>query len=135
MKTPKQLHREAKQLFRLCLVGGLLDEARVREAVQMVLAANRRGGFVLLTYFRQLVKLERARHRAEVESASSLPASLQTTIVGNLERLYGPGMNTSFALNPALIGGMRIRVASDVYDGSVRGGLTSLEKSFWNENL
>jgi F-type H+-transporting ATPase subunit delta len=33
-------------------------------------------------------------------------------------------------LNPALIGGMRIQVSSDVYDGSVRAGLESLQKSF-----
>jgi F0F1-type ATP synthase delta subunit len=29
-----------------------------------------------------------------------------------------------------LIGGMRIRVGSDVYDGSVQSGLAALEKSF-----
>ena len=30
----------------------------------------------------------------------------------------------------ALIGGLRIRVGSDVYDGSVRAGLAALEKHF-----
>ena len=44
--------------------------------------------------------------------------------------MYGPGISTSFAHNPALIGGMRIHVGSDVYDGSVRAGLDALEKSF-----
>jgi F0F1-type ATP synthase delta subunit len=29
-----------------------------------------------------------------------------------------------------LIGGVRIQVGSDVYDGSVRAGLAALEKSF-----
>jgi F-type H+-transporting ATPase subunit delta len=129
MKNSKQLRREAKQLFRSCLVGGLLDEARVRKAVQMVLAANRRGGFVLLTYFRRLVKLERLRHQAEVESAAPLSAALQANIQANLERRYGPGITTSFVLNSALIGGVRIQVASDVYDGSVQYGLASLESS------
>jgi len=130
MKATKQLRREAKQLFRLCLVGGLLDEARVRKTVEEIIEANHRGGFTLLSYFRRLVKLERARHTAEVESATALPAALQADILSDLERVYGPGMSTSFALNPALIGGMRIRAGSDVYDGSVQAGLASLKKSF-----
>jgi F-type H+-transporting ATPase subunit delta len=44
--------------------------------------------------------------------------------------VYGPRLVTTFAESPALIGGMRIRVGSDVYDGSVKAGLTALEKSF-----
>ncbi len=130
MKNPKQLRREAKQLFRVCMVNGLLDEGRVRQAVQKVLEAKRRGGLTLLSHFQRLVKLELSRHTAEVESATSLPAVLQASILSNLERLYGPGMSTSFVLNPGLIGGMRIQAGSDVYDGSVRAGLASLERSF-----
>lgn len=130
MKTTKQLQREARQLFRLCLVEGSLNEDRVRQAVQGVLSAKRRGCLKLLSYFQHLVKLERARHRAEIESATSLPDELRANVLSNLDRLYGPGLSTSFALNPSLIGGMRIRVGSDVYDGSVRAELASLQKSF-----
>ena len=130
MKSPKQLRREAKQLLRLCLVKGLLDEARVRQAVQRVLEAHRRDGLTLLSHFRHLVKLELSRHAAEVESATSLPAALRASVLSNLERVYGPGLNTSFAHNPSLIGGMRIQVGSDVYDGSVRAGLALLGKNF-----
>lgn len=130
MKTTKQLQREARQLFRFCLVERSLSEDRVRQAVQGVLGANRRGGLKLLSYFQHLVKLERAQHRAEIESAISLPDELRANVLSNLDRLYGPGLNTSFALNPSLIGGMRIRIGSDVYDRSVRAELTSLQKSF-----
>jgi len=130
MKATKQLRREAKQLFRLCLVKGLLDEGRVRQVVQRVLEADRRGGLALLSHFQRLVKLERSRHTAEVESATPVPADLRASVLSSLERVYGQGINTSFAHNPALIGGMRIKVGSDVYDGSVRAGLAALEKSF-----
>ncbi len=129
MMKAKQIEREAKQLFRFCMVGGVLDEARVREAVRKVLEAKRRGRLALLAYFRRLLTLERLRHTAEVASAASLPAALQASVLSNLERLYGPGISTSFVLNPALIGGMRIQVGSDVYDGSVRAGLDVLQKS------
>jgi F-type H+-transporting ATPase subunit delta len=132
MQSTKQLRRDAKQLFRLCLVAGSLDGDRVRQAVEKVLEANRRGTFTLLSYFQRLVRLERTRHTVEVASAIALPAALQASVLANLERLYGPGLHTSFVLNPALIGGMRIQAGSDVYDGSVRSGLAAVERSLLN---
>jgi F-type H+-transporting ATPase subunit delta len=130
MKNVKQTRRQAKGLFRLCLVNGLLDENRARQVVQKVIAANRRNGTAVLSRFLYLVKLDRARHTAEIESAAPLPADLQSSVKSDLSRAYGPGINASFAQNPALIGGMRIKVGSDVYDGSVRGALAALERSF-----
>ena len=67
---------------------------------------------------------------AKVESAVPLAAELRTNVQASLVRAYGPELSTSFADNPTLIGGMRIKVGSDVYDGSVKAGLTALENSF-----
>jgi len=130
MKPTQQLMREARRLFRLCLVNGLLDEGRVRRVVQGVLQSHRRGGYALLQRLLRLVKLDRSQHTAEVESATSLPADLQADVQADLTRAYGAGLRVSFAQRPALIGGMRIKVGSDVYDGSVKAGLDALEKSF-----
>ena len=130
MKNVKQARRQAKGLFRLCLVNGLLDEDRVRQVVRQVIQADRRAGPALLSRFLYLLKLDRDRHAARVETAAPLPADLQASINSDLARAYGPGMIASFEQNPALIGGMRIRVGSDVYDGSVRGALAELEKRF-----
>ena len=130
MKTTKQSKREAIRLFRLCFVNGLLDEGRTRQVVQRVIEAKRRGGLAILAHFQRLVKLEVARHTAEVESAMPLPADLHENIQAGLGRTYGPGIRASFTHNPALIGGMRIKVGSDVYDGSVRARLAALEKRF-----
>ncbi len=130
MKTTRQTKREAKRLFRLCLVDGLLDEGRTRQVVQRLIEAKRRGASALLSHFQRLVKLECARHTAEVESAVPLPADLRASIQAGVARTYGPGISPSFTHNPGLIGGMRIKVGSDVYDGSVRARLAALEKSF-----
>ena len=130
MKTTKQVAREARRLFRLCLVNGLLDETRVRKVVQGVLQAQRRGGHALLSRFLRLVKLDRSSHTAKIESAALLPPDLQASVQAGLARVYGPGIRISFARRPALIGGMRIKVGSDVYDGSVKAGLEALERSF-----
>jgi F-type H+-transporting ATPase subunit delta len=123
MKASKQATREATQLFRACLVNGLLEESRVRLVVQQITAAKPRGYLATLSAFRRLVKLECARHAARIVSARPLPADQQESVKKSLARAYGPGLSTSFA-------GMRIQVGSDVYDGSVRGRLAALERSF-----
>ena len=130
MKINKRARREAKQLFRLCLVNSLLDEDRARRVVQRIVAARHRDGGAILSHFGRLVKLDLARHTATIESATPLPADLQAAIKGGLTRRYGSGLTTAFAHRPALIGGLRIQVGSDVFDGSVRAGLAALEKSF-----
>ncbi len=130
MKTTRQIKRQAKRLFRFCLVNGLLDEGRVRQVAQRIIDAKRRSGLALLSYFHRLVKLDSVRHTAEVESAVPLPEDLRASVEAGLARTYGPGISASFAHNPGLIGGMRIKVGSDVYDGSVRARLAEMEKRF-----
>jgi F-type H+-transporting ATPase subunit delta len=130
MKTIKQIKREAKHLFRLCRNNGSLDEDRVRHVVRSVLGAKRRGHLALANEFERLVKLEQLQHTARVESAMTLSPELQTEVVASLARMYGAGLHTSFTETPALIGGVRISVASDVYDGSIKAGLAALDKSF-----
>ena len=130
MKISKQARRDAKQLFRLCLVQGLLDEDRARRVAQRIMVAKPRGYLAILSYFQRLVALDQARHAANIETATALPADLQASVQTGLARVYGPGLNTAFAENSNLIGGMRIRVGSDVYDGSVQGRLAALERRF-----
>jgi F-type H+-transporting ATPase subunit delta len=130
MKASKQTRREAKELFRCCLVNELLDEPRARQLVQRVLEAKPRGYLAVLEQFMRLVKLDLERRTARIESATPLPADLQAQVNTSLARTYGPGLEISFRQNPALLGGMRIQVGSDVYDGSVRARLAALEQSF-----
>ena len=130
MKRTKQARRDAKHLFRLCLANGLLDEGRVRQVVQRVSETRNRNRLNVLSEFRRLVKLDCTRHTATVESATPLPPGMQASVQAGLSRVYGPGLNTSFTHSPALIGGMRIKVGSDVYDGSVQARLAALEARF-----
>jgi F-type H+-transporting ATPase subunit delta len=126
VKISKQARRDAKQLFRSCQVNGLLDDDRVRRAVQSVVARKPRGHVAALAHFQRLVKLDLERRRTRVESATPLSPALQAGIQASLARHHGPGLTFSFGQNPALIGGLRVQVGSDVYDGSVRGRLNAL---------
>jgi len=130
MKTGTQSEREARQLFGFCIVDGNLDERRARLVTQQVLQSKPRGYLPLLEQFQRLLKHEYARHTAEIESAVPLPDDLRIRVQTRLADVYGPRVTSLFIHNPALIGGMRIKVGSDVYDGSVRSGLAALARSF-----
>ena len=130
MKITKQARRDAKQLFQTCKVGGLLDETRIRKVVSAVSAQKPRGYVGILTHFQRLVKLDFDQRAARVESAVSVSEALQQSVKANLAQRYGPGLDVSFAVNPALIGGLRVKVGSDVFDGSVKARLGELEASF-----
>ena len=129
MKINKQARRDAKQLFASCRVNGTLDEGKVRQVVQAVVARKPRGYVAILSHFQRLVKLDLERRAARVESAIALTPQQQATVQTNLTRRYGQGLNISFAQNPALIGGLRVKVGSDVYDGSVQARLNALAES------
>ena len=130
MKISKQARRDARQLFRAATPDGALDENRVRTAVRVVTEQKPRGYVAILSHFLRLVKLEIARRTARVESAAALPPQTQTQVQAELTRRYGAGLNFVFTQNPALLGGMRIQVGGDVYDGSVESRLRALQESF-----
>ena len=130
MKISKQARREAKELFRTSVVNGVLDEGRVRQIVSKVAELKPRGYIGILSHFHRLVKLELERRTAKVESAVPLAPEIQAEVKNKLSRIYGQGLNISFSQNPALLGGLRIKVGSDVYDGSVQARLENLVESF-----
>ena len=130
MKISKQAQRDARQLFRDCQVNNLLDENRVRQTVSLLSEKKPRGYVEILSRLHRLVKLDLERRAARVESALPLPADLQMDVAGRIKTIYGSGVEISFGQNPELLGGLRIKVGSDLYDGSVRARLEKLERSF-----
>ena len=130
MKISKQAQREARQLFRSCLVNGSLDESRVRQAVAMLAELKPRGYVEILARLHRLVKLDVARRTAWVESAVETTPERMASIKASLEKRYGAGLDINYLVNPALIGGLRLQVGSDLYDGSVKTRLEKLQQSF-----
>jgi F-type H+-transporting ATPase subunit delta len=124
----KRIRNKARRLFRRCISNGVLDEVRVRALVRSIYESRRRDSLALLSCVWRLVKFDRILRSAEVESAVSLPADLQFRVQSRIEDLYGKGVTTFFTQRPALLGGMRVKVGSDVYDGSVRARLEALER-------
>jgi len=130
MKIGKQARRDGKDLYRACLRDGVLDESRVRQTVDRVIEARPRNHLAALQHFLSLVKLDIGRRSARVESAIDPSPEVRESIRETLGRRYGRGLDFQFSVQPAHIGGLRVQVGSDVYDGTVRARLTALEKSF-----
>lgn len=130
MKVTKQGRREAKQLFRNSLIGGVLDENLVRRAIAQLLQTRPRGFMGVLIQLQRLIKLDAGRRLARIESAEPLSPAQQAAIQANLEERYGPGLTFEFSQRPDLLGGMRVQVGSDVYDGSVRTRLNEVREAF-----
>lgn len=129
MKISKEARRNSRLLFRACLVDGKLDENRAKEVVGKVAAAKPRGYMGILQAFLGLVKMETERQLAVVESATSLTSEMQSNLKTSLSQKYGRELTLAFQVRPELLGGIRVKVGSDVWDGSVKARLEALKAS------
>ena len=125
--TNRQTKRAARRLYRACLVNGAVDDGRARQVAARLAESGRRGSLPTLWEFLRLVRLDQARRTAVVESAAPLATEVRDEVSARLGRTYGDGVRTTFAVNPSLLGGMRIKVGGDVYDGSVQARLAALQ--------
>ena len=57
-----------------------------------------------------------------------MDSAIRSEVLANLKKKYGNDVTAEFAVDLALLGGMRIRVGSDVWDGTVRGRLERLQQ-------
>lgn len=130
IRTAAQAKRKARQLFGFCLVNGRLDRDRVLNVVSIVRQHRYRGYFRVLKEFERLVRLEVRAYTAEVESATALSHLSEIKVRERVQSAYGSRTTTIFEINPGLIGGLRIRIGSDVYDGTVQAKLAMLKRSF-----
>jgi len=129
MKISKEARRTSRQLFRACMADGKLDEARVRTVVSSVSQSKPRGYIAILDAFARLVANEVDRQRAIVESATTLTPAIQADLQASLSKKYGRTLSLEFQTRPELLGGIRIKVGSDVWDGSVKARLEALSAS------
>jgi F-type H+-transporting ATPase subunit delta len=128
MKPKKRFRRVARQLFQLTVVDGRVDDDRARQVARRLKGGTERGSLAVLSEFLRLVRIDRALHTALIESAQPLADDVRRDVEAQLTKTHGGDLGISVAINPSLIGGMRITVGSSVYDGSVRGRLDALER-------
>jgi F-type H+-transporting ATPase subunit delta len=127
MKVSKTARKGARTLFGAAHTSGRLDLAKVRAVLASVVDKRPSGGSEILHEFHRLVRLKLESHAAVVESAQILGAPEVATIEQSMRERFGPETTFSYAVNPELIAGIRVRIGSDVYDASVRERLNRLK--------
>jgi F-type H+-transporting ATPase subunit delta len=128
MRTTKEARKTSRQLLKLSFTDGKLDEGKVNQVVQSVLTEKPRHYGEVLKDYQRLVRLEVAKRHAVVESATQLNSNLSNLLITKLKSRYGDDLTIEFKTNPTLLGGLRVKLADDVWDGSVRNRLRTLQE-------
>ncbi len=128
MKINKEIRQLSREMLRASFTDGQIDRGKITSLVQSLIAKKPRRYLDILQYYKRLVRLEIEKRHARIESSTQVSPETSARIVENLEKKRGRDLTTEFVVNPELLGGVRIREGSDVWDGSVRDRLERLQK-------
>jgi F-type H+-transporting ATPase subunit delta len=127
MKPNKEIRQLSRKMLQASFTDDQLDPGRIASLVDSLVTQRPRNYIDVLKNYRRLLRLELEKRRATVETASDVDPAIRSEIVDSLKNKYGNDLTTEFHVDPQLLGGMRIRVGSDVWDGSVRNRLQRLQ--------
>ena len=128
MKINKEIRQLSREMLRASFTDGQIDRGKITSLMQSLIAKKPRRYLNILQYYKRLVRLEIEKRHARIESSTQVSPETSARIVENLKKKRGRDLTTEFVVNPELLGGVRIRVGSDVWDGSVRDRLERLQK-------
>src|SRR2546430_3497391 len=114
MKINKEVRQLSREMLRASFTDGQLDSGRIASLVDSLIARKPRNYTDVLKNYRRLLRLEVEKRHARIETVSEVDRETSSTLVANLKKKYGSDLTTEFVVNPQLLGGMRIRVGSDV---------------------
>lgn len=125
--TPRIGHEEkGKALAALADRAGF---APVTHKFLGLVAANRRAAALpaIITAFQKLASARRGEVMAEVVTAVPLDAAQTEGLKSALRAALGKDPDMQLRVDPAILGGIRVRVGSRLYDASLKSRLDSLK--------
>ena len=128
MKINKEIRQLGREMLRASFTDGQLDPGKIASLVQSLITRRPRRFTDVLQYYKRLLRLEIEKRHARIESATQLAPEAAVDIVARLKRKYGEDLTTEFIVDPTLLGGVRVRVGSDVWDGTLRNRLERLQQ-------
>jgi len=128
MKINKEIRQISRKMLHASLTDGQLDRGRIASIVESLVAKRPRHYVDILQHYKRLLRLEIEKRHAKIESATQLAPQAAANIVERLKQKYGGDLTSEFIVDPALLGGLRVRIGSDVWDGTLRNRLERLQQ-------
>jgi F-type H+-transporting ATPase subunit delta len=105
------------------------SSALVLNTISILIERGRQGDFAsLLEAYRQVSGNVLGRADALVTSAKPLGEDEQNHLAAKFGTLIGKTVRVENIVDPALLGGLTVRIGDTLYDGSLRGKLDRLSK-------
>lgn len=130
MKLNKEIRQFSREMLRASFTDAQLDNGKITTLVQSLVTKKPRHYVDVLKYYKRLLRLEIEKRHARIESAMKLDPETSKQIVDRLKRKYGNDLTADFQVDPALLGGLRVRLGSNVWDGTLRNRLERLQQQF-----
>ncbi|MFL6506015.1 MAG: FoF1 ATP synthase subunit delta [Candidatus Udaeobacter sp.] len=127
MKLNKEIRQLSRKMLQASFTDGQLDPGRIASLVDSLVTRKPRNYIDALKNYKRLLRLELEKRHARIDTASEVDPAIRSEIEANLKSKYGNDLSSEFHVDPQLLGGMRIRVGNDVWDGSVRDRLERLQ--------
>ena len=128
MKVNKEIRQLSRGMLRASFTDGQIDRGKITALVQSLVTKKPRRYIDVLQHYKRLLRLEIEKRHATIESMMPLGSEVATKITDRLKKKYGNDLTTDFAVDPTLLGGVRVRVGSDVWDGTLRNRLERLQQ-------
>ncbi len=125
--TSKSSQQLARRLATLSLGSdGAVDAERVAGVLAYLEKHPPAQPIAVLKAYQRRIAHELAKSNAVVEHAGPVSDSVLAGIAGALTQKLGRHVTTTAKRNDALLAGLRVRIADDVYESTVSGQLDSL---------
>lgn len=128
MKINKEIRQLSREMLRASFTDGQLDRGKIASLVQSLITKRPRHFMNVLQNYKRLLRLEIEKRHARIESATQLASQAAADIAARLKKKYGEDLTSEFVVDPTLLGGVRVRVGSDVWDGTLRNRLERLQQ-------
>lgn len=109
-------------------IAARLGATRIVRNFLLVVADHQRTQMLpeIVAAFEGVIRAREGKTEAEVFSAVELTDAQKKDLAQTLEKKTGKKVDTKFSLDPALLGGVVVRIGDTIYDGSVRNRLNEL---------
>jgi len=105
-----------------------LGASKIIRNFLFVLTDHRRTQLIpeVVTAFHQVIRHRQGIAEAEISSAIEFTGAQKKEMAATLAQLTGKKIEAKYALDPALLGGVVVRIGDTIYDGSLRSRLNEM---------